>query len=76
MDTDVLSVAILLHAEASLLIPDRPFLIGIEGPDPECFVYDSCSGSRHQRQATCYSVISSIEFKRLGTSSWFRWGTD
>ena len=68
-------MAILLPAEASSLILDWPFLIGIEGPIQNVAFTIRVPDQDNQRQATCYSVISSIEV-RLGTSSWFRRGTD
>jgi hypothetical protein len=43
-----------LAAEASLLIPDRPFLTGLEGPIRKCFVSESVPG---QAESTTSNLL-------------------
>src|SRR5262249_19351128 len=50
-----------LAAEASLLIPDRPFLTGLEGPIRNVSFPNPCRVKPNQRQAICYSVVSNIQ---------------
>jgi hypothetical protein len=63
-----------LAAEASLLIPDRPFLTGLEGPIRKCFVSESVPG---QAESTTSNLLfGSVQHTspELGTSSSIRWG--
>ena len=67
-------MAILLPAEASKWIPDRPFLIGLEGPIRNVSVMRPCW--QQTDQTTCNLLFGSVQHLSLGTSSWISLGTD